>query len=144
MSFKELKLTCNPENRSITKLIDYEYFCSEIKVKNEINFNIKSISVKELRLILTKSSREILLIDVRDPIEHSEYSITGSRLIPLGSIENGQAINEIKSLAAKNNLYLFCKSGKRSLRAIKYLKKFGINGTNIEGGIEAWKKEKMN
>jgi len=144
MSFKELKLQSNPENRNITKLINYERFCSEVKVKNEINFDIKSISVKELRLLITRSSKEILLIDVRNQIEHSEYSILGSRLIPLSSIESGEAINEIKILAAKKNLYIFCKSGKRSLRALKHLKKFGISVTNIEGGIEAWKKEKIN
>ena len=144
MSFKELKLKSNPDNKIITKLIDYENFCSKIKVKDEIDFDIKSISVKELRLLLIHSSKEILLIDVRDPIEHSEYSISGSRLIPLSSIESGEAINEIKILTAKKNLYIFCKSGKRSLRAIKHLKKFGISSTNIEGGIEAWNKEKIN
>ena len=143
MSFKELKFTSKPENRIITKLIDYERFCSEIKVKDESDFDIKSISVKELKLILTKSSKEILLIDVRNQIEHSKYSISGSRLIPLSSIESGEAINKIKILTAEKNLYIFCKSGKRSLRAIKHLKKFGISGTNIEGGIEAWNKEKI-
>ena len=59
-------------------------------------------------------------------------------LYPLSSIESGRAINEIKILTAKQNLYVFCKSGKRSLRALKHLKKHGIEGINIEGGIEAW------
>ena len=45
--------------------------------------------------------------------------------------------NLIRNFAAQQNLYIFCKSGKRSLRAIKELKKFGISGINIEGGIEA-------
>ncbi len=142
MSFKELKLESNPENRNIRRLIDYERFCSEIKVKNELDFDIKSISAKELRLLITQSSEEILLIDVRNEIEHNEYSISGSKLIPLSNIESGEAISEIKILAANKNLYLFCKSGKRSLLAIKHLKKFGISVTNIEGGIEAWNKEK--
>ena len=144
MSFKELTLKANPEHKKIRQLIDYERFCSEIKVNNEIDFNIKSISVKELRLLITQSSKEILLIDVRNQIEHSEYSISGSRLIPLSNIESGEAINEIKILAAKRNLYIFCKSGNRSLRATKHLRNLGISVTNIEGGIEAWKKEKMN
>ena len=144
MSFKELKLKSRPENKNIHKLIDYEQFCSGIKVKNEISFDIKSISVQELRSLIGKSSKEILLIDVRNPIEHCECSISGSRLIPLSSIENGEALNEIKMYAADKNLYIYCKSGKRSLRAIKHLKRFGISGINIEGGIEAWNKEKIN
>ena len=143
MSFKELTLKSNPEHRNIKKLIDYENFCSAIKIKNEVDFDIKSISVKKLKVLLSQSSNEILLIDVRNPIEHNECSILGSRLIPLCDIESGEAINKIKIFAAQKNLYIFCKSGKRSLRAIKHLKKFGISGINIEGGIEAWNKEKI-
>jgi len=143
MSFKELKLTSNLENRNIKELIDYEAFCSEVKVKNEFDLDIKSISVKKLKLLLSQSSKEILLIDVRNPIEQNESTISDSKLIPLSSIESGDAINQLKMFAAKKSLYIFCKSGKRSLRAIKHLKKFGINGINIEGGIEAWNKEKI-
>ncbi len=143
MSFRELTLRSSPENRNINELIDYEKFCSEIKVKNEIDFDIKSISVKKLKLLLSQSSEKILLIDVRNPIEHNECSISGSRLIPLSTIESGEAINELKIFAAQKNLYIFCKSGKRSLRAIKHLKKFGISGINIQGGIEAWNKEQI-
>ena len=143
MSFKELTLTSNLENRNIKELIDYETFCSEIKVKNEFDLDIKSISVKKLKLLLSQSSKEILLIDVRNPIEQNESTISGSKLIPLSSIENGEAINQIKMFAAQKSLYIFCKSGKRSLRAIKHLKKFGINGINVEGGIEAWNKDRI-
>tara|TARA_Y100001968_G_scaffold318769_1_gene349407 strand:+ start:382 stop:1530 length:1149 start_codon:yes stop_codon:yes gene_type:complete len=144
MTFKELRLISSPENRNIHQLIDYESFCAEIKVRDEEHINIKSISVKELNVLLSQSSKEIFLIDVRNQIEHNQCSIAGSRLIPISTIESGEAINEIKHLAANKNLYFFCKSGKRSLRAIKHLKKFGINGINIEGGIEAWNKEKIN
>jgi len=141
MNFRELTLKSNPENRHIIELIDYESFCSEIKIKNDIDFDIKSISVKELKLLLSQSSKGILLIDVRNPIEHNECAISNSELIPLSTIESGESINKIKIFAAKKNLYVFCKSGKRSLRAIKHLHKFGISAINIEGGIEAWNKE---
>ena len=142
MTFKELTLKSNPETRNIKELIDYESFCSEIKVKNEIPFEIKSISVKKLKSLLNHSSNKILLIDVRNQIEHNECSISGSQLIPLSDIESGEAIKKIKNIAGQKNLYIFCQSGKRSLRAIKHLKKYGISGINIEGGIEAWNKDK--
>ncbi len=142
MRFKELTLKSKPENKNIDKLIDYERFCSEIPVKNEVDCDIKSISIKELKILLSQSSLGILLIDVRNQDEYNQCSIEGSRLIPLSTIESGKAINEIKILNTKKNLYVFCKSGKRSLRALKYLNKFGIEGINIEGGIEAWNKEK--
>ena len=144
MRFKELILKSSPENRNIKKLIDYQSFCSEVKIKNEVDLDIKSISIKELKVLLTQASKETLLIDVRTQIEHNEYSISGSKLIPLSTIESGESINKIKNLAAQKNLYLFCKSGKRSLSALRHLKKHGVKGINIEGGIEAWNKENIN
>ncbi len=138
MHFKELTLKSNPENKNIHKLIDYKSFCSEIKVKNDVDFDIKSISIKELKLLLRQSSKEIVLMDVRNQDEHNQCSISGSTLIPLSTIESGEAINEIKSLTAKKNLYVFCKSGKRSVLALKHLNKFGIKGINVEGGIDSW------
>ena len=144
MSFKELTLKSSKENSKINKLIDYKSFCSEVKVKNEVDLDIKSISVQELKTLLSQASKETLLIDVRNQIEHNECSISGSRLIPLSTIESGESINEIKILAAQKNLYVFCKSGKRSLRALRHLDKLGIQGVNIEGGIDAWNKENIN
>ena len=49
--------------------------------------------------------------------------------------------NEIKILSAKKNLYVFCKSGKRSILALKHLNKFGIRGSSISGGFDAWNNE---
>ena len=144
MRFKELILKSSPENRNIKKLIDYQSFCSEVKIKNEVDLDIKSISIKELKALLAQASKETLLIDIRTKIEHNEGSILGSKLIPLSTIESGESINKIKNLAAQKNLYLFCKSGKRSLSALRHLKKRGIKGINIEGGIEAWNKENIN
>ncbi len=142
MQFKELTLKSNPENKNIHKLIDYKSFCSEVKVKDEVECDIESISVKELKVLLSQSSKEMLLIDVRNQNEYNQCSITGSLLMPLGSIESGKAIDEIKILTAKKNLYVLCKSGKRSLLALKHLNKFGIKGINILGGIDAWNSEK--
>ena len=144
MHFKELTLKSNPENKNIHKLIDYKSFCSEVKVKDEVECDIESISIKELKVLLSQSSKEMLLIDVRNQNEYNQCSITGSLLMPLSSIESGKAIDEIKILTAKKNLYVFCKSGKRSLLALKHLKKLGIEAINIAGGIEAWNKENNN
>ena len=141
MQFKELKLKSNPENRNISRLMDYKSFCSGIKVKNYFDFDMKNISIKELKILLRQSSEQTILMDVRNQDEHNECSISGSIHIPLSTIESGEAIDEIKILTANKNLYVFCKSGYRSMLALKHLNEFGIEGTNIEGGIEAWKNQ---
>lgn len=109
MQFKELTLKSNPENKNIHKLIDYKSFCSEISVKDEVECDIESISVKELKVLLRQSSKEMLLIDVRNQDEYHQCSITGSLLIPLNSIESGKAIDEIKILTAKKIFMYFVK-----------------------------------
>ena len=47
MSFKELTLRSNPENKKINELIDYEIFCSKIKDENKaiIIFTIKGLVI---------------------------------------------------------------------------------------------------
>ena len=106
-------------------------------------FGKKEVSIKELKMLLSQRQNEIQLIDVRNQNEYNECSISGSILIPLSTIESGEAINKIKILGANKNLYVFCKSGKRSLSALRHLKKCGIKGINIEGGIDAWNKESI-
>ena len=144
MRFKELSLKSCPENKNIKELIDYKSFCSKVTVKDEMVCDIKSISVNELKILLSQSSDDIELIDVRTQNEHNQSSIAGSKLIPLSTIESGEAINKIKNITTTKILYVFCKSGKRSLLALKHLNKFGIKGINIEGGFEAWKNAKIN
>ncbi len=144
MSFKELALRADPENKKTYKLIDYDKFCSNIESKNKVNVNstIKSISVKDLKLLLNKKPAKISIIDVRNLKEFSKSSIPGAQLIPLYEIESGEALGQIQNNPNDYDLYIYCQTGNRSIRAVKYLERVGINSINIEGGIEAWNQEK--
>ncbi len=144
MSFRELTLKPDPANKTIHKLIDYDKFCSNINSKNKANVSskIKSISVKDLKLLLNKQPEKISIIDVRNLKEFLEGSIPGSKSIPLYKIESGEVLDQIQNNSTDYDLYICCKTGKSSIRAVKYLEKFGINSINIEGGIEAWNQAK--
>lgn len=92
-----------------------------------------SISVAELDQLMA-GDPAVVLIDVRQPAEHAAASIPGSRLIPLGDLE--QRLDEIPREGA---IHVHCKSGKRSLQAISILQRHGVEGAiNVEGGIDAW------
>ncbi len=145
MSFRELTLKPEPENRKIHKLIDYDKYCSNTQLNNKeiVNSNIQSISVKDLKLLLKEHPDNISIIDVRNLKEYLEGSIPGAKSIPLYEIESGDALNQIQKNQNYYDLYLYCKTGNRSIRAIQYLKKIGINSINIEGGMEAWNQEKQ-
>jgi len=143
MSFRELKLRPSPERPVIDKLIDYQEFCGvggTAPGQAEAGA-VESISVAELKTLLDSSSDELVLLDVRMPQEAEIATIPGAVLVPLDQIENGTAIEQVRALAAGKRLYAHCKLGGRSAKALIALKREGIEGINVSGGIDAWSQE---
>lgn len=98
---------------------------------------MKSISVQELKQRLAENP-ELILLDVREPDERNAFNI-GGYFIPLGKIMAFQT-DEIDELKDKE-IYVYCRSGKRSMQACMFLSQSGFeNITNIDGGILAWQK----
>ena len=146
MQFRELKLRRNPEcpvcgdHPTVTKLIDYQEFCGIPQAKAEEEaMAIPEITVKELAAKLDQIG--IVLIDVRNPNEFDIGRIPGSVLIPLSEIEDGQGVAKVKELADGKELYIHCKMGGRSAKALQVLAEKGVHGTNVKGGINAWSEE---
>lgn len=74
------------------------------------------------------------LLDVREPWEWEERRIPGAILIPLAELP--QRLDEIP---ADRDLYVHCRMGGRSRRAVDYLRSSGrTRAANVAGGIEAW------
>lgn len=83
------------------------------------------------------SKREVILIDVREPIENKAASIEGARLIPLSEIS-------VSTLPSKTKpIVIHCQAGKRSETACKKLlsESPSLEVYSLEGGIAAWKEE---
>ena len=141
MRFRELRLQRRPQRPPITGLIDYEAFCSvDDSGRLEGASSVRSISVKELSALLDDGG-ELVLIDVRNPSEADVAVIPRSQLIPLAQIENGAGIEEIRRLAGQGPIYVHCKLGGRSARAVELLSQQGIDATNVSGGIDAWSQQ---
>ena len=143
MSFRELKLRPSPERPVIDKLIDYQEFCGVggTAPGQEEAGAVESISVSELKTLLDAGGDDIVLLDVRMPQEAEIATIPGAVLVPLDQIENGTAIEQVRALAAGKRLYAHCKLGGRSAKALIALKREGIDGINVSGGIDAWSQE---
>ena len=143
MSFRELKLRPSPERPVIDKLIDYQEFCGVggTAPGQEEAGAVESISVGELKTLLDAGGDAIVLLDVRMPQEAEIATIPGAVLVPLDQIENGTAIEQVRELAAGKRLYAHCKLGGRSAKALIALKREGIDGINVSGGIDAWSQE---
>ena len=94
---------------------------------------MQTVTADELRVLLSENFQG-LLIDVREPHEHAVAHIPGSRLIPLGRLEE-----ELGNLPADRDILVHCKSGARSAKAVKILNDRGFTRVwNVTGGIDAW------
>jgi rhodanese-related sulfurtransferase len=75
-----------------------------------------------------------VLIDVRERSEYDEARIPGSILIPLAELPA-----RMSEIPADQDVYVHCRMGSRSRRAVDYLRTFGRpNSYNVSGGIDAW------
>ena len=75
-----------------------------------------------------------VLIDVRERSEYEQAHIPGSILIPLAELPG-----RLSEIPADKEVYVHCRVGGRSARAVDYLRTFGRpNSYNVSGGIDAW------
>jgi rhodanese-related sulfurtransferase len=78
-----------------------------------------------------------ILLDVRTEEEYSETHIEGSTNLPLQKIEMATSI-----ITDKNKpLFVYCRSGVRSAKAVAILKKMGYTNVNDIGGILDYREE---
>lgn len=85
-------------------------------------------------------NQNVTLIDVREPVEFQAEHITGAVNIPLSSWDD----EKLKELNAKT-IVLHCASGNRSRRVLDKIAASSqdIKFYNLDGGLQAWKKEKL-
>jgi len=105
----------------------------EMFSKKRTTEGIINISFSKLQETL-KENPETIILDVRSPQEYNEGHINGAINIP--EYELSLRANNIVN-NKNSRIIVYCKSGSRSKKAIKTLKKIGfINLYNLEGGIE--------
>ncbi|QNI87322.1 molybdopterin-synthase adenylyltransferase MoeB [Synechococcus sp. ROS8604] len=141
MRFRELTLRRRPSRAPVEKLIDYQAFCTAGgSISGERSNLMKSISVVALKALLDQN-QDLALIDVRNPAEVEVAVIAGSELIPLSTLESDEVIERIQAIAASRTVYVHCKLGGRSAKAVELLASHGIDAVNVEGGIDAWSEQ---
>ena len=82
-----------------------------------------------------QSDQSIQLVDVREPSEFNAGYIEGAQLIPLGTIETDFEV-AIPDKDAK--IFVYCRSGNRSVQAAKKLVDLGYTNVFDIGGILDW------
>ena len=120
----------NGGNITIKSLDDYEQFCG---MKENKENPVKEITAKEL-YNWQKSEEKFQLIDVREIHEYKIVNL-GPELIPLGTLKEN-----ISKINPHVKLVVLCKTGERSLKAIRELEEnFGFKNLYcLKGGILAY------
>ncbi len=98
---------------------------------------VKVITPQEFRTKLANDSSAYLL-DVRKPDEFTDGHLEGAHLLNWLDTDNFK--HGAKSLDKTKTIYLYCRSGRRSNEAARYLTTQGYNVVDMEGGILAWGK----
>ena len=137
MRFRELKLRRDPDRAPIRELIDCAQFSGSATTEMDPSA-LETITVMELKALLERDAGNVALVDVRNPAEAEIVVIPSAVLIPLATIESGEAIEQVRSLAEGRRLFVHCKLGMRSAKAAHLLAEHGISATNVTGGIDAW------
>ncbi len=143
MKFREVRLRRDPkcplcgENPSITGLIDYEVFCGISKQSEEPAQNPDEVTVQQMKEALDHPEKGIFVVDVREPDEFEIARISGVPLIPLSVLTR-----RFTELNPNQQIYIHCKSGIRSLKALRFLREQGYKYVkSVKGGIGAWSAE---
>jgi adenylyltransferase/sulfurtransferase len=143
MKFREVKLRRDPQcpicgdHPTISKLIDYDQFCGIPAEPAASAVNPDEVSVQDMKKALDNPKLGIRVIDVREPDEYQIAHIDGVPLFPLSTLPQ-----KFTDLDANQTLYIHCKSGIRSLKALKFLREQGFKYVkSVKGGIGAWSDE---
>ncbi len=136
-SFRTLKLNRDPQCQLCGDQPQIHHLANaETTALNTCNLtseSMESITTRELRALLNNNFQG-LLIDVREPAEFASARIQGSQLIPLATLPE-----HLASLPVDREIFIHCKAGGRSAKAVQLLLEHGFTQVkNVTGGIDAW------
>ncbi len=102
---------------------------------------IESVDVKTFKELLTKhqSTGKVVLLDVRTAKEFEQGHIENAKNIDVLQKDFAQ---KVARLDKNTPVFVYCRSGHRSMNAAEILKKQGFTKVyNLAGGYMAWSKQ---
>ena len=73
------------------------------------------------------------VFDVREPDEFDEVRVPEAVLVPLATVPE-----EIDQFEGTDTVYVICRTGARSKKAVQFLRANGVDAVNVAGGTLAW------
>lgn len=118
---------CQPIVKSADVLID--------NVGDQVQeFDVEYCTPEQLYEVIVADLETTTVIDVREYREYDRLRVPNTRSIPITSL-----IKETSDLSKAQDLYLVCRSGRRSLRSAQILRNMGYEHVKVlSGGILGW------
>src|SRR6476620_7751087 len=136
-TWREIKVSRDPEAPRITELTDYEAFCGITPAADAGTEHTVTATQLATMLASRKAGlKDFQLVDVRESGKFEIVNIEGARLIPQGRILAGDAWAE---LPQDTDIVFHCKGGTRSAAVLAAARAAGYERvSHREGGILAW------
>lgn len=96
--------------------------------------SFSNVNVDEFQTLI--ADLNVQLLDVRTPEEFDEGHIAGAALIDVN--EATFLPRALETLDKQRPVAVYCRSGRRSVRAASLLAEQGFKVTNLNGGVMAW------
>ncbi|QJD87653.1 sulfurtransferase TusA family protein [Cohnella herbarum] len=79
------------------------------------------------------AKESLVIVDVREPAEYAFNHIPGAKSIPLGELDK-----RLDEISMSDDIYVICRTGRRSGYACQLLNEKGYRVTNVEPGMSEW------
>jgi len=103
--------------------------------KNLIQSSQKTAMSNENLWNSLKNKEDVFLLDVREPMEFSEFKIPGAVNLPLSDLFSEKGLEKIPK---NKKIVTICSHGNRSMVATFALAQKGLEATSLEGGMSRW------
>ena len=136
-TWREIKVSRDPEAERITELTDYEAFCGIAPAAEAgTEHTVTATQLATMLASRTAGLKDFHLVDVRETGEFEIVRIDGAVLIPQGRILAGEAWHE---LPQDTDIVFHCKGGTRSAAVLAAARAAGYERvSHLDGGILAW------
>ena len=114
--------------------------CGGSKESSQPQGSLKTVGCAEFEKIITET-QGVRLIDVRTAKEFAEGHLAGAENKDVNQGGFGDDMELRKGRKACNVIAVYCRSGKRSLKAANILAAKGFTVYDLGGGILAWQRE---
>lgn len=144
MSFEEFQIERDPEcalcgdHPTITEPVAYTETCSVAGGESwpEDDYDLEDRITPRLARRRLESGENLLLLDVREPIERQMASIEPSLFVPMRELPS--RVGELTEFKDRE-IIVYCHHGVRSVVAASWLRRNGFERVkNLEGGIDRW------